>query len=199
MTLRELGSEGLFPAFTEVFSEELLGGGGRILDIVRVTGDLWGSVSGAVIACERGMGLGPLSRSGLPRWLDLGEIRSSGGRGDMGTFQRLASSGRSSSESWYSASSSCIDLRLGCHELRRAGRGKDDRGDTGPGRRLWFVVVMAEERRAGDVERVRGSEGLGKGSEFMEGLVKVLLAKLLSRGGAGSVVILALFCNVPAI
>jgi hypothetical protein len=33
----------------------------------------------------------------------------------------------------------------------------------------------------------------------MEGLVKVLLAKLLSRGGGGSVVILALFCNVPAI
>lgn len=67
MTLRELGIEVVFTATTEVFSEEDLGGGGRILDIVRVTGDLWGGVSGAVMACERGMGLGPLSRSGLPR------------------------------------------------------------------------------------------------------------------------------------
>lgn len=57
---------------------------------------------------------------------------------------------------------------------------------------------MAEDRRAGDVERVRGSEGLGKGSELMEGLVKVLFAKLLSRCGEGSVVVLTLLCKGPA-
>lgn len=44
------------------------------------------------------------------------DILSVGGRGDKGTFQRLASSGRSSSASLYSASSSLTDFLLGCHE-----------------------------------------------------------------------------------
>ena len=37
----------------------------------------------------------------------------------MGTFQRLASSGNSSSESWYSSSKSFKVLRFGCQELFR--------------------------------------------------------------------------------
>lgn len=41
---------------------------------------------------------------------------SAGGRGDSGTFQRLASSGRSSSASLYSASNSLTDFRFDCHE-----------------------------------------------------------------------------------
>lgn len=65
--MRELGTDGAVAETAEAFSEEVLGGGGRILDIVRNTGDLRGGVSGAVMACERGIGLGPLSRSGLPR------------------------------------------------------------------------------------------------------------------------------------
>jgi len=42
--------------------------------------------------------------------------RSWGGRGDTGTFHRCASSGRSSSESWYSSSNSLMVLRVGCQE-----------------------------------------------------------------------------------
>lgn len=38
------------------------------------------------------------------------------GRGESGTFHRLASSGRSSSLSSYSSSNSLAVLRLGCHE-----------------------------------------------------------------------------------
>lgn len=42
-----------------------------------------------------------------------------GGRGEMGTFQMTASSGTSSSESWYSSSSSLMVLR-GCSDDLRA-------------------------------------------------------------------------------
>lgn len=68
-----------------------------------------------------------LGRSGLVRGESFGEVvadmgdLSVGGRGESGTFHRLASSGRSSSKSSYSASSSFIDFRLGCHEPRLAG------------------------------------------------------------------------------
>ena len=51
---------------------------------------------------------------------DMDVVRSVGGRGESGTFHRLASSGRSSSESLYSASSSFIDFLLGCQEPRLA-------------------------------------------------------------------------------
>jgi hypothetical protein len=64
---RELGDDGLVATRPEAFKEEVLGGGGLILNIVRDIGDLSGGASGAVTACERGMGFGPLSRSGLPR------------------------------------------------------------------------------------------------------------------------------------
>ena len=81
-----------------------------------------------------------LGRSGLTPGDVLGDTAadigplSEGGRGESGTFHKLASSGRSSSESLYSASSSCIDFRLGCHDPRLAcmlfiGTG------TSPGRR----------------------------------------------------------------
>ena len=68
-----------------------------------------------------------LGRSGLVQGDILGELEadigllSVGGRGESGTFHRLASSGRSSSQSLYSASSSFIDFRLGCHEPRLVG------------------------------------------------------------------------------
>jgi hypothetical protein len=52
---------------------------------------------GAETECESGSGRGPrLARSGLPL---LEDARSVGGLGDIGTFHKLASSGRSSSES----------------------------------------------------------------------------------------------------
>ena len=51
---------------------------------------------------------------------DIGDL-SVGGRGESGTFHKLASSGRSSSKSSYSASNSLIDFRLGCHEPRLTG------------------------------------------------------------------------------
>lgn len=79
------------------------GGGGLVLgkDLDQDSG-LEGALSAETV-CERGIGGGievGLSRSGLPRALDLRELfRSDGGRGDIGTFQRLASSGSSSSES----------------------------------------------------------------------------------------------------
>lgn len=92
-----------------------------------------------------------------------------------------------------------MDLRLGCHELRRDGNGSDDRGDTGPGCRLWFAVATAKVRRAGEVERVRGSGRLGRCSEFIEGLVNVLLAKLLPRGNEGSAGVSASLLDDPAI
>jgi len=69
-----------------------------------------------------------LGRSGLVRGEVEGEmegdigVRSIGGRGERGTFHKLASSGRSSSKSSYSASISLIDFRLGCHEPRLTGR-----------------------------------------------------------------------------
>lgn len=62
-----------------------------------------GTELGAVTAWDRGIGRG-LVRSGLAG-------RSLTGRGDSGTFQRLASSGNSSSESLYSSSSSLTLLR----------------------------------------------------------------------------------------
>ena len=97
------------------------------------------------------------SRGGLPCADDpRGGVR---GRGDIGTFQRLASSGNSSSESWYSASSSWTDLRLGCHEARLAGGANDDLGETAPGLRNDVVEMVGETklatRRFGEEDRVR--------------------------------------------
>lgn len=72
-------------------------------------------VCGAETECESGSGRGPrLERSGLPL---LEDALSVGGLGDIGTFHRLASSGRSSSESWYSSSNSLTVLRFGFHDV----------------------------------------------------------------------------------
>ena len=76
------------------------------------------------VEVRKGLGL-----SGLPPGEILGErtgereaTLSAGGRGDKGTFQRLASSGRSSpSSSSHSASSSFTDFLLGCQEPRLMG------------------------------------------------------------------------------
>lgn len=70
-----------------------------------------------------------LDRSGLPPGEGLGDgtgerlrFRSHGGRGDKGTFHRLASSGKSSSSSSsHSASNSLTDFLLGCHDPLRMG------------------------------------------------------------------------------
>ena len=106
-----------------------------------------GGLSGRVFACANGIGLGLFSspvRSGLPRLLEAGDILSSGGLGDIGTFQRLASSGKSSSDSLYSASKSCVDFLRKVHELVRGGRGSEERFVAGTGRR-W----VADNRAAG--------------------------------------------------
>ena len=98
------------------------------------------------------------SLSGEPRLLDfVDEARAVGGRGDMGTFHRLASSGNSSSESWYSASNSLIVFREGCHDPRRLGGPADL--ICGPNRTLWPVVIKDADAGClgdGDDDRVRG-------------------------------------------
>jgi hypothetical protein len=107
---RVLGEEGFEADKVAALNEEVRGGGGLFLGSDLDQDSSRGSALGAELACERGIGGGMtvgLSRSGLPRALDLTEpIRSDGRPGDIGTFHRLASSGSSSSESWYSASSS---------------------------------------------------------------------------------------------
>ena len=74
----------------------------------------------------------------------------------MGTFQRLASSGSSSSESWYSSSRSFNVFRLGCHEPLRF----SERGADGDKARLWADGDEARPGllwlgRNGEVERDR--------------------------------------------
>lgn len=58
--------------------------------------------------------------------------RSWSGRGDSGTFHKLASSGRSSSESLYSSSNSLMDFRLSCHDPRLIGGFLTTEGTRGP-------------------------------------------------------------------
>lgn len=84
-----------------------------------------GAVFGAFVTRLLSDVLNGLSRSGLAHGEGFGDVEadsgilSVGGRGDKGTFQRLASSGRPSSPSCsvYSASSSLIDFLLGCHDV----------------------------------------------------------------------------------
>lgn len=67
--------------------------------------------------CSKGRGRGPALRpSGLA---EREAIRSCGGRGEIGTFHKLVSSGSSSSESWYSSSRSLTDLRRNCQGSAR--------------------------------------------------------------------------------
>ena len=86
-----------------------------------------------------------MGRSGLgvaDRWLIPGE---------SGTLCMMASSGTSSSESWYSASSSFTDFRLGCQDCRR-------------GANLWPGECV-RIRRGGKAreEELSRLEGVGEG------------------------------------
>jgi hypothetical protein len=101
--VRILGEDGFEAENIGAPKDDVRGGGSLVLgkDLDQDSG-LEGALSAETV-CERGIGGGievGLSRSGLPRALDLRELfRSDGGRGDIGTFQRLASSGSASSES----------------------------------------------------------------------------------------------------
>lgn len=120
-----------------------------------------GGVSGAVFAWARGIGPGLCdgpSRSGLPRKLDLWDLCPLT-KGETGTFHRLASSGNSSSESWYSSSSSCMVFLWGCQEDLRDGTPREDAGAWGMGRspaRLWddMEPEARVRRTGGEDERV---------------------------------------------
>lgn len=144
--------------------------------------------------------LSGLIRSGLAHGEGLGDVEadsgilSVGGRGDRGTFQRLASSGRSSSpsSSVYSASSSLIDFLLGCHDVllfagccRSVGGSPGRRGDKGLGiglcsgevglgdgdleRLQLLIAVMAREGVEAFRYPRRKRPGLGKLSECVGG------------------------------
>lgn len=72
-------------------------------------------------------------------------------------FHRLASSGNSSSESWYSSSKSFRDLRFGCHVCFAVGT-REDNGDRA---RLVLDAERLDVGRNGDVDRDRrGWEGV---------------------------------------
>jgi hypothetical protein len=100
---RVFGEDGFEAENVDAFKDDVRGGGSLVLGKDLDQGSGFGGALGAETVCERGIGGGikvRLSRSGLPRALDLREpLRSDGGRGDIGTFQRLASSGSSLSES----------------------------------------------------------------------------------------------------
>lgn len=90
----------------------------------------------------------------------------------MGTFHKLASSGRSSSESWYSSSNSLTDLRVGCHDPRRPPF-RAERGERAS------VLLLGDGDSIdagllGDGERDRRRPEDRIGSEGTEGLVKSL-------------------------
>ena len=136
-----------------------------------------------------------VNRSGLVHGEFLGEfeadmdgVRSVGGLGESGTFHKLASSGRSSSESLYSASSSFIDFRLGCQEPRLAcgfiafigtklgrrgaaeldpfvGAGEAPLGDGLRDRLRLLMAVIAKDGVEGLVKALLGGPGIGRLAE----------------------------------
>lgn len=119
-----------------------------------------------------------ISLSGDPRVLDLADdTRAVGGRGETGTFQRLVSSGSSSSDSWYSASNSLIVFREGCQDPRLLG------GPAGllDGPDLTLKPVAMKDADAGcfgdgDEDLVRGWQpGMAIGRVAVDGAVKPLL------------------------
>lgn len=119
--------------------------------------------------------LSGLSRSGLAAGEGFGDaeadnaILSVGGRGDRGTFQRLASSGRSSSPSFsvYSASSSLIDFLLGCHDVLLLG--------------VWWMSIGARPGRRGDrglgIGLCNGEDGFGDGDRERLQLLMAVMAR----------------------
>lgn len=125
-----------------------------------------------------------LGRSGLVQGDIVGELEadmeflSVGGRGESGTFHKLASSGRSSSQSLYSASSSFIDFRLGCHEPRLIGGFFNGIG-ADPGLVGWTRLDMRMDADGA----VLGDLGdLGEGDRD---LLRLLMAVIASDGVDG--------------
>lgn len=125
-----------------------------------------------------------LGRSGLVQGDIVGELEadiellSVGGRGESGTFHRLASSGRSSSQSLYSASNSFIDFRLGCHEPRLTGGFFNGIG-AGPGPVGWTGLDMRLDT-GGAVLAVLGDLGEGDRDRL-----RLLMAVIASDGVDG--------------
>ena len=122
-----------------------------------------------------------LGRSGLVQGDIVGELEadieflSVGGRGESGTFHRLASSGRSSSQSLYSASNSFIDFRLGCHEPRLVGGFFNGIG-AGPGLVGWTGLDMRLDT---------GGAVLGELGEGDRDRLRLLMAVIASDGVDG--------------
>lgn len=121
-----------------------------------------------------------LGLSGLVRGDALGEIGADtgvlapGGRGESGTFHKLASSGKSSSASLYSASNSSVVFRLGCQEPCLAGRLLTVAG-VRPGLQLAVGLGLAlfnvvEGLGEGDRDRLRLLMAV-KAKEGLEGLL----------------------------
>lgn len=106
------------------------------------------AVSDSVCDMGNGRGAGLVLREGG---------RSETGRGEIGIFHRLASSGSSSSESWYSSSNSFKLLRFCCHVCFCVGV----LADNGDKARLVLEADRLEVGRNGDVDRDRrGWEGV---------------------------------------
>lgn len=121
------------------------------------------------MAVRRGLGL-----SGLAQGESCGDVileidvLSGGGRGESGTFHKLASSGRSSSASLYSASSSFTVFLFGCHDPRRMG-GRFNSTGASPGLR----DVLGPGSSLGS-----GEGGLGDGErERLELLIAVMASE----------------------
>lgn len=93
------------------------------------------------------------------RWPFCGpkyEWRWPPGLGEIGTFQRLASSGRSSSESRYSSSSCCVDLRRG--RMKEELLAEESLGEPSLPAPAVGVVELFVEEGVGDRDRERSLE-----------------------------------------
>ena len=100
--------------------------------------------------------------------------RSVGGRGERGTFHRLASSGKSSSSSLYSSSSSLIDFLLGCHDPRLMGAFLTADAITGP------CNVAGRCRGCSEADRGDGCDGDGERERL-----RLLMACCANEGDEG--------------
>jgi hypothetical protein len=85
------------------------------------------------------------------------------GCGETGTFQRLASSGSSPSDSSHSASSSFAVFRRGFHDDLRGGSGSEDREECQSGRNDIGVIAL--------VDCTRGSRFGGEADRGLASLV----------------------------
>lgn len=145
-----------------------VGGELRLLEKVLLD-EAAGAVFGPCIEFMPLNGRRGLSLSGLVEGEIVAEVDaevgflSVGGRGDSGTFHKLASSGKSSSsESLHSASSSFTDFRFGCHDPLLTGTGlvcieasPGLLGDLGLGMGLAIGEAKLGEAEFGDGDRER--------------------------------------------